>query len=277
MNDDVTITHASACPRCNLYAYRIPENRFDELALAVYFASGKFDKTTIHRWTAGRLLTNPHKAQNFRASVDNTVVLLPVDKLVESDTMCGHVFVVCYSETETNKTVVVAIGVATDDPFELVDSPYAKYVLPVHVLTTMCGASNDFDDACGKSSEMIWTSHPSLPSEIFLLVDDLADAISETIDDEEPECEYARQKRVARGFCELVERAKTLKTPSPLLENERLDRLGILMTHLETAKSQTAFPATRRKVGKKNVQGLAGVLKTYEKHAAMFGKLFPSL
>lgn len=265
--DDVTIQQASACPRCNLYAYRISENRFDELALAAYFASGKFDKTTIHRWTAGKLLTNPHKAQNFRASVDNAVFLLPVDKLVESDTLRGHAFVVCY-ENDDSETVVVAIGVATDDPFELSDSPYAQFVLPVHVLTTMCGEPNAFGGV------RTWTAHPSLPSEVFLLVDDLADYDAA---EDEPDCEYARQKRIAAEFRDLVERAKSLKTPSPTLERERLERLDTLVRHIDESKSWTDFPPTRRKVGKKQIQGLAGVLKTYEKHAAMFGKLFPSL
>lgn len=269
--DDVTIQHGSACPRCNLYAYKISENRFDELALAAYFASGKFDRTTIHRWTAGRLLTNPHKAQNFRASIDNTVFLLPVDKTIdktiESDTLRGHVFVVCY-ENQESETAVVAIGVATDDPFELTDSPYAQFVLPVHVLTTMCGAPNVF----GNRS---WANHPSLPSEIFLLVDDLADCDDE---DDESDCEYARQKRIAKEFRELLDHAKLLKTPSPTLERERLERINMLVRHIDECKTTwTDFPPTRRKVGKKQIQGLEGVLKTYEKYAMMFGKLFPSL
>ena len=268
--DDVTIREASLSPRCNLYAYRIGEDRFDELALASYFASGKFDKTTIHRWTAGNLLTNPHKAQNFRASVDNAVFLLPVDGLARSDSVRGHVFLVCY-ENERSETVAVALGVATDDPFELTDSPYAQFVLPVHVLTTMCGAPNVF--AAGNRP---WTTHASLPSEVFLLVDDLGD--SDAVDDDEPECEYVIQKRIASEFRELVERSRSLKTPSPLLERERLDRLDLLVRHLAAAsKSWTDLPPTRRKTGKRVSQGLAGVLKTYEKHAAMFGKLFPSL
>ncbi len=269
--DDVTIQEASLCPRCNLYAYKIDEHRFDDLALAAYFASGKFDKTTIHRWTAGKLLTNPHKAQNFRASVDNAIFLLPVDGLARGgDSMRGHAFIVCY-ENDRSETVVVAIGVATDDPFELTQSAYARYVLPVHVLTTLCGETNVFSPG-----NRAWTTHPSLPTEVFLLVDDLGDVGD--VDDDEPECEYTRQKRIAAEFRDLLERSRSLKTPSPTLERERVHRVDVLVRHLESsAKTWSDFPPTRRKVGKKSVQGLAGVLDAYEKHASRFGKLFPSL
>ncbi len=272
MEDDVTITEASIRPRCNLYAYRISESAFDDLALAAYFASGKFDRTTIHRWTAGRLLTNPHKAQNFRASVDNTVVLLPLDRLGEAHVR-GHVFLMCYS-TNDDTTAVVAIGVATENPFEL-QSSYARVVVPVHVVTTLCGSVYELKR---RSS---WTPHPSLPSNVFLLVDDLADAVSDLADlsDVSDLCddnEYVRQKLMARDFVNLVEHARTLKTPSPILETERLRRLDVLETHLGQS-AWTKLPPTRRIADKKRLHGLRGVLKTYEKHASMFGKLFPTM
>lgn len=270
LDDDVTITEATCRPHCNLYAYRISEHAFDELALATYFASGKFDKTTIHRWAAGKLLTNPHKAQNFRASVDNTVVLLPLDRS-SSIHFRGHVFLLCYS-TPDESTTVVAIAIATENPFEI-ESSYAKIVLPVHIMTTLCGS------VCVLDTEIGWVQHPSLPNNVFLLVDDLADSISEPID-EDTSTEYARQKLVAREFCDMLRHARSLKTPSPILENERLTRLDILEEHLKqngAPNGWTRFPPTRRHVEKRKLHGLKSVLKTYEKNAGMFGKLFPML
>lgn len=261
----ITIEEAVVRPRCNLYAYRLSERAFDDLALAAYFASGKFDKTTIHRWTAGRLLVNPHKAQNFRASVDNTVVLLPIDHPGDVH-LRGHVFLLCYSAHDES-TVVVAIGVATEDPFEI-QSSYANIVLPVHVLTTLCGA------VCVLRN-FPRISHPSLPSNVFLLVDDVADAMSEPID-EDTSSEYARQKMTAHEFCSILDRARDLKTPSPMLENERLRRLDILVGHMKQ-DSWTRFPPTRRNIGNKKLHDLDGVLKAYEKNASMFGKLFPTM
>ncbi len=291
MEDDVTIAEASVRPRCNLYAYRITESAFDDLALAAYFASGKFDKTTIHRWTAGKLLTNPHKAQNFRASVDNTVVLLPVDRVGETHVR-GHVFLLCYS-TDDDATAVVAIGVASQNPFEI-QSPYARVVVPVHVVTTLCGSVYEL------RRRSTWNPHPSLPSNVFLLVDDLADAVAEVsaevsaemsaevsaevsdlsarYDDGEnndEDNEYVRQKLMALDFVRVIHHARTLKTPSPMLESDRLRRLDILKSHFEQ-QTWTKLPPTRRAPDKK-IHGLRGVLKTYEKHASMFGKLFPTM
>lgn len=280
--DDVTISSATLSPRCSLYAYSVSELRFEDLALASYFASGKFDKASMHRWAMGNLLVNPHKAQNFRASVDNAVVLLPVGKPActdDDDPLAGNIVVIGF-ERETTY-VPVCLGVTSGDAFEL-HRPYADHVLPVHVVTTLCGKEHDFEcvceHACGVRPSLEWKQHPHLPEGVHMLVQDLSDAMfeSEEMTYDSVDGEYVRQHVVAAGFARLLRMARESKTPSPPLETERLARLDAIEKHLRAAPQdaiQTRLPPTRRIVGRTKAQQLNGVMTTYEKYATMFGRL----
>jgi hypothetical protein len=279
--DDVTISEATLVPGCGLYAYSVDEARFDDLALAAYFASGKFDKASMHRWSSGNLLGNPHKAQNFRASVDNAVALLPVGRPAartsdDEDPIAGSVVIAGFSRGD--RYVPVCVSVATGEPFEL-DKPYAEHVLPVHVVTTMCGKECDFDDVCvaecGTPPGLEWKHHPRLPEGLHALVHDLGDALleSEGMTYDSVDGEYVRQHVVAAGFSRLLRIARETKTPLPRLEFERLRRLEALENHLRTPGAVTRLPPTRRTVGRVKAHQLSGVMATYEKYATMFGRL----
>lgn len=281
--ENVTIAEATIAPRCSLHAYSVDETRFEDLALATYFASGKFDKASMHRWGAGSLLANPHKAQNFRASVDNAVVLLPVGdpptRTEDDDDLAGNIIVIGF-ERESGY-VPVCIGVTSGEAFEL-RRPYADHVLPVHIVTTFCGKEYDFEclceRACGVRPEFEWKRHPRLPEGVHVLVQDLSDALfeSEGAAYDSADGEYARQHVAAAGFARLLDCARDAKTPSPSLETERLARLDAIEKHLRATPHeavQTKLPPTRRTVGRTKTQQLNGVMATYEKYATMFGRL----
>lgn len=281
--DDVTIAEATLAPRCSLHAYSISELRFEDLAIASYFASGKFDKASMHRWATGNLLVNPHKAQNFRASVDNAVLLLPVGDLPnrtdDDDPLAGNIIVIGFEREAAY--VPVCLGVISGEAFEL-RRPYADHVLPVHVVTTLCGKEHDFEclceRACGVRPGLEWKQHPRLPGGVHVLVQDLGDAMfeSEGTTYDSVDGEYGRQNVVAAGFARLLECARDSKTPSPPLETERLARLDAIEKHVRAAPHETVptrLPPTRRTVGRAKTQQMDGVMATYEKYAAMFGRL----
>ena len=281
--DDATISEAILAPRCSLHAYSVSEMRFEDLALASYFASGKFDKASMHRWATGNLLVNPHKAQNFRASVDNAVMLLPVGKpprrTDDDDLLAGNIVMIGFEREAMY--VPVCLGVASGEAFDL-DRPYADHVLPVHVVTTLCGEERDFEcvceRACGVRPGLEWKQHPRLPEGLHMLVQDLGDASFESdgVTYDSVDGEYVRQHVVAAGFARLLRCARDSKTPSPPLEAERLARLDAIEKHMRAAPHDavpTRLPPTRRTVGRVKTQQLNGVMATYEKYATMFGRL----
>lgn len=279
--DDVTISEATLVSGCALYAYSVTESCLDDLALAAYFSSGKFDKASMHRWSSGDLLVNPYKAQNFRASVDNTVVLLPVGKpparTNDEAFISGSVVLVGFFRGD--KYFPVCVGVASEEPFEL-NRPYADYVLPVHVVTTMCGKERDFDgmcvSECGTAPGLDWKQHPRLPERMHALAHDLGDALleSEGMTYGSVDGEYVRQHVAAAGFARLLQVARGTKTPLPRFEVERIRRLEALENHLRTPNAITKLPPTRRATaGRIKAQQLGGVMATYEKYAAMFGRI----
>jgi len=280
--DDVTIAEATLAPRCSLHAYSISETRFEDLALASYFASGKFDKASMHRWATGNLLVNPHKAQNFRASVDNAVLLLPVgnsNRTEDDDPLAGNIVMIGFERE--GGYVPVCLGVTSGEAFKLC-RPYADHVLPVHVVTTLCGKEHDFEclceRACGVRPGLEWKQHPRLPGGLHVLVQDLGDALFESqgATYDSVDGEYVRQHVIAAGFARLLECARDSKTPSPPLDAERLARIDAIERHVRAAPHEavsTRLPPTRRTVGRAKIQQLDGVMATYEKYAAMFGRL----
>lgn len=266
--DDVAIRAARLLPRCALFAYAFDETGFRKFAVSSYFASGKFDKSSLHRWIAARATDDRLKTQNFRASVDNTVVFLPMDD--DETTFEGHAFVVGYVDAGA-AFVPVFVGVASG-PVTDVPGYYCQRALPVHVLSTTCGKRFDFEDRCrsavGVASGTNWTPG------VRMLVSDLPDAAFEAERYDDVRDEYVRQRCLAAGFLNLVSAVKNeCVTPIHQLERERADRLDLVMRHVvDKVDRVTQFPPTRRIVGAR--QTLVHVMKTYARHSETYGHLF---
>ena len=243
----------------------------------------------MHRWPAGKLVTNPHKAQIFRASVDNTIVLFPVPANGLDDTghrrpMTGNILIAGYTTTATgtdSKFVPVCVGVITAEPFEL-HRPYADAVVPVHVITTMCGADIETIEWDGFPMRR----HPDLPENMHLLCEDVQDAARDGDDgddgdagDDGDDSEYGRQKRMARRLCEILETSMSLRTPSPSLESQRISRVNALKTWIRgtgvvTGSEDLGFPPTRRSgVSRPGTQTLDAVMRTHDTYAGLFGRI----
>jgi hypothetical protein len=280
--ENVTITAARVRPECSLFAYRVTEERFDDIALATYFASGKFDKASMHRWSAGKLLTNPHKSQHVRASIDNAVMLLPIGSPPRRPgpglPMKGHAILIGFHTRDT-RFVPVAFGIISDDPFSL-EYASSSHVIPVHIITTWCGKQMDFETVCescaGIRPDVSWASSPSLPRDMHMLVSDLPDAVfeAEGVTYDSVYNEYARQHIIAAGLVCALEHAKKCTTPSPTLDRERLERLDAFMNHVRCSRREDLqLPPTRRIVGRLKSQQLEGVMTTYLKYSNMFGRL----
>ena len=299
----ITVDAGRAIPGCALYAYAIDEMSFDDVALSTYFASGKFDRASMHRWPAGKLVTNPHKAQIFRASVDNTIVLFPVDGLDDGHRrpMTGSVLIAGYTSGPgpDPKFMPVCVGVITAEPFAL-HRTYADAVVPVHVITTLCGANETIAwTADRRTNGFPMRRHPDLPGNVHLLCEDVQDAASTdgggnggcggdddgggngcgggggNDDDGDDDSEYGRQKRMARWSCEILETSMSLRTPSPTLESQRISRVNALLSWIRGVGTEDLeFPPTRRSgVSRPRTQTLDAVMRTHDTYAELFGRI----
>lgn len=238
----------------NLYAYKIDEKTFDTVALSLYMASGKFDKNSMSRWT--NIMTR-YKAQLIRASIDNSVIFLPVGdtRSRNREDLRNSPIIICCD------TCVYAMGIIVRGPC-VCPSEYKTTcmdkLIAVHVLSTSFTASVTLDEL----RDVEGTDY--LPENIFKLVDD----ISDTIHIEKPaswEFAYEKQIMFAHWFRSCVEAAFAIETPSRLLELERQKRLRLICDFLDT-KTDVTFPPPRPFVFHK-------MMKTHEKYAHMFHRL----
>lgn len=239
----------------NLYAYKIDGETFDKVALSFYMSSGKFDKNSMSRWTA---TMTRYKAQLLRASIDNSVVFLPVgdtSSRVDREDLRNSLIVICCD------TRVYAVGIVVQGPCKCPDEYKITSMIrliAVHVLSTSFTTDvrlADLDDV--EHSDY-------LPGHIYKLTDTIADAV----DVEKPMTwEYAYEKQImfAHWFFSYLEILADIETPSRKLEIERRNRIRCMQDFLQN-KSDATLPPPRPFSFQKT-------MKTHEKYARLFGRL----
>ena len=272
---------------CALYAYALSEPEFDELALGLYFASGKFDRWTLQNWEAS--FRGSLKLQNLRAAIDNTIVFLPTSGGADV-TLAGSLMLIGF----TGGMNVVAVGVVAAEPmpapesYRLLknedgeDGSRGAHMLPVHVLG-VCGPTR-FGGAWSGWTEQ----HPDLPRHVRLCVEDLREAYGEhddhddhgdttdTTDATEMD-EITRQRAFAAKFVGFIDEIiHDHRTPVPDLEALRVHRLGLVRGHVTASAGPppTLPPPARPLVTKKRkVQTVEHVMNEHARHAKRYARL----
>jgi len=263
----------------NLYAYIVGKDEFEDIALAFYMSSGKFDKNSINRWTRSEIVKNKYKSQNIRASIDNTIVFLPVGKpnKKSDETIVGNIILMCYKDGET---VITSIGIIKTQPFKCPQQYKItkwKYIIPVHILSTSLNYEVTLEhltEQVGTKIEI--TEHPEyLPKNIFKLSDNVAD----TFEIDHPgECTHEYEKHIiySHAYVQYLHLLDKMETPVPSLEMERKKRVAGLKFHLKVKKN-IKFPDTRRFGQKMSTSSFEHIMNMHEKYAKLFGKIIKNM
>ncbi|APC25774.1 hypothetical protein BST79_gp261 [Only Syngen Nebraska virus 5] len=265
--------------QANLYAYIVEKDVFEDIALAFYMSSGKFDKNSINRWDRSEIVKNKYKSQNIRASIDNTVVFLPVGKPNKKDVenIAGSIILVCYRDVET---VVTAVGIIKTQPFRCPEQYRItkwKKIIPVHILSTSCGSEITLEKLTSKvGTKLSNLEQPEyLPKNIFKLSDNVADTFEL---DHPTQCthEYERHIVYSHAYLEYLRVIINMDIPIPALETERKKRITGLNFHLKVKKT-IRFPNTRRFGQKASTTSFEYIMNMHEKYAKQFGKIIKTM
>ena len=240
-------------PEARLFAWRADTALFDKTSLAWYMASGKFDKNSMSRWV---LPMTKLKAQILRASIDNSIVFLPVNAATSeyAESLPGNFVVICLD------TRVYALAVILQGPcpcpaeYKITD---LDSLLAVHILSTSFTHDIRLPDVALEESD-------ALPTNVFKL----SGGVSEDIEIDVPETaevEYEKFVVFAHWFMDYVAGLRGIITPVKALEDARVRRLDILKKCIKE-KISLPIPPPRE-------FSFVKMLKTHQKYASMFGRI----
>ena len=238
----------------NLYMYLTDKKNFDDIALAWYKTSGKFDRNSYGRW-----LDDKFKTQLVRASVDNSIVFLPTKKPRDSilEETVDHPILICQKSEEGTR--VAAIGVITgyaDCPPELFA---CEHLLLVHILSTSVAATLTMEGLTGVD-KLDFGQEDYLPDNIIKISDDVADKVDLGVENLTYTHEYEKHIIFAHAYGRYLDELLSVETPVKKLENERKKRILALKFHLEH-KKKIQFPATRQ-----DKFSIPNIVKLYKKY-----------
>ena len=263
---------------CALYAYALSEPEFDELALGLYFASGKFDRWTLQNWEAS--FRGSLKLQNLRAAIDNTIVFLPTSGGTDV-ALAGSLMLIGFTGGGLN---VVTVGVVAAEPMPAPESyrPLKNedgkhgedHVLPVRVIG-VCGPTSFGAPWPG------WTlQHPDLPRHVRLCVEDLRESYGDHDDGDHGEAavdEITRQRIFAAKFVGFIDEIiHDHRTPVPDLEALRVRRLALVRGHVTASGGPPPTlprPARPLVTKKRKVQTVEHVMNEHARYAKRYARL----
>lgn len=244
-----TILRADA----NLYLYLTDKKHFDNIALAWYKTSGKFDRNSYGRW-----VDNKFKTQLIRASIDNSTVFLPTKKpcdAVLEDTV-NHPILICQKNEEGVR--ISTVGVITgfvDCPPELFD---CKHLMLVHILSTSLASVMTLEDLTG-IDKLSLDQEDYLPEHIIKISDDVADKVDLGVENLTYVHEYERHVIFAHAYEKYLNELLSEETPVKRLEDERKRRIMALKFHLDQKKKIQFPPARQEKFS------IANIVRLYKK------------
>jgi hypothetical protein len=236
-----------------LYLYLTDKKNFDDIALAWYKTSNKFDRNSYGRW-----LDPKFKTQLIRASIDNSTVFLPTKKPCDSiveDTV-DHPILICHKSDEGIR--ISAIGVITgyvECPQELFTS---KHLMLVHILSTSMTSELTLGGLSG-INKLEFEQEDYLPEYVIKISDDVADKVDLGVENLTYLAEYEKHIIFAHMYKKYLDELIYVETPVKNLEDERKKRIMALKFHLEH-KKKIQFPSTRQEKF-----SIASVVKLYKK------------
>ncbi|AGE49165.1 hypothetical protein ATCVBr0604L_448R [Acanthocystis turfacea Chlorella virus Br0604L] len=236
-----------------LFMWRADTALFDKTSLSWYMASGKFDKNSMSRWV---LPMTKLKAQILRASIDNSIVFLPVGGTASeyAESLPGNFMVICCD------TRVYALAIVVQGPCPCpaeYKTTEMDSLLAVHVLST--SFTHDI-----RLPEVTVEESDALPTNVFKL----SGGVSEDVEIDVPEiaeAEYEKFVVFAHWFMEYIDTLKGIITPVKALEDARIRRLCVLQ---KCIKDKVALP-----IPPPREFAFTKMMKTHQKYAEMFGRL----
>lgn len=241
-------------PDSSLYTWNVDETIFDKTSLSWYFASGKFDKNSMSRWVSSMTKL---KAQILRASIDNSMVFVPVGETSsdEPEILCGNTILICCNAR------IFAFGVVVRDPFvcpeEYKTTSYPRLVA-VHILST------SFTEEMRVPHIDHVEESETLPQHVYKLTEN----VSEHLDVDIPnnvDFEYERHVFFSHWFMSFLKELEAVGTPVRHLECERLSRLTTIEDCFKKKMPVSILPP--------RVLPFQKMMKNHKKYAEMFGRL----
>jgi hypothetical protein len=234
--------------------YLTDKKKFDDIALAWYKTSNKFDRNSYGRWLDDRF-----KTQLVRASIDNSIVFLPTKKPCDSilEETTDHPILICQKSEEGTR--ISAVGVITgyvDCPPELFD---CEHLMLVHILSTSLASIKTLEGLVG-IDKLSFDQEDYLPEHVIKISDDVADKVELGVENLTYTFEYEKHIIFAHMYKKYLDDLLSVETPVKNLENERKKRILALKFHLEQ-KKKIQFPATRQEK-----YSIASIVKLYKKY-----------
>lgn len=239
----------------NLYMYLTDKKDFDNIALAWYKTSNKFDRNSYGRW-----LDPKFKTQLVRASIDNSIVFLPTkkpcDAILEETT--DHPILICHKSDEGIR--ISAVGVITgyvECPQELFT---CEHLMLVHILSTSLASTMTLEGLSGINN-LSFEQEEYLPEHVIKISDDVADKIDLGVENLTYLAEYEKHIIFAHAYGKYLDEVLSVETPVKNLENDRKKRILALKFHLDQ-KKKIQFPAARQEKF-----SIASIVKLYKKYS----------
>jgi hypothetical protein len=240
-------------PEAGLFAWKADTALFDKASLAWYMSSNKFDKNSMSRWV---LPMTKLKAQILRASIDNSIVFLPVGNTSSehAESLPGNLVVIC-CDTRVYALALIVQGPCTcPQEYKTTD---LENLLAVHILSTSFTNDIRLPDVEVEASD-------ALPTNVFKLSGIVAEEIEIDVP-ETAEAEYEKFVVFAHWFMGYITELRGIITPVKALEDARVRRLDILKKCIKD-KMQLSVPPPRE-------ISFTKMMKTHQKYAEMFGRL----
>ena len=240
----------------NLYIYLADKKDFDNIALAWYKTSNKFDRNSYGRW-----LDDKFKTQLIRASIDNSIVFLPTKKPCDSilEETVDHPILICQKNDEGIR--ISAVGVITgyvECPQELFTS---KHLLLVHILSTSMASEITLEGLSG-INKLGFEQEEYLPEHVIKISDDVSDKVDLGVENLTYLAEYEKHIIFAHAYGKYLDELLSVETPVKKLEDERKKRVLALKFHLEQ-KKKIKFPPPRQEKFL-----IASIVKLYKKYTS---------
>ena len=238
----------------NLYMYLTDKKDFDDIALAWYKTSNKFDRNSYGRWLEPKL-----KTQLIRASIDNSIVFLPTKKPCDSilEEIVDHLILICHKSDEGVR--ISAIGVVTgyiDCPPELFTS---EHLMLVHILSTSIASEMTLEGLTG-INKLSFDQEDYLPEHIIKISDDVADKVDLGVENLTYTFEYEKHIIFTHMYKKYLDELLSVETPVKKLEDERKKRIMALKFHLDQKKKIQFPPARQEKFS------IANIVKLFKKY-----------
>jgi len=229
----------------NVYAYITDKDKFDDIALAWYKTSGKFDRNSYGRW-----IDDKFKTQLVRASIDNSIVFLPSNLPHDSirEDMLNNIMLIGFNNAGVR---IAAIGIVvgySSCPTEMFE--YSHMIL-VHVLSTSLAASITLEQMSGIDN-LCLDQKEYLPLNVFKLADDVVDKIDIGLENLTYTQEYEKHIIFAHAYGKYLDAVLDVCTPVKVLEDERKKRILALKYQIEQ-KREMRFPSARQKFSIENI------------------------